>query len=206
MIVRRLGMTDFDTTYEAMRAFTADRVAATADELWITEHAPVYTVGAAGRPEHLPDANSANGIPLKRIDRGGQITYHGPGQIIVYTLLDLTRSHLKVRDLVRLLEQSVIEFLDAHHVVAARNPGAPGVYVEGAKIAALGLRVTRRGCYHGVAMNVDMDLTPFYRIDPCGYPGLAVTQLRDVGIVAGVAEVGEHLATRIAGALETAHA
>ena len=202
-MIRRLGVTDFERTYEAMRQFTASRDAATTDELWLTEHFPVYTVGAAGRAEHLPGADT--GIPVKRIDRGGQITFHGPGQAIVYTLLDLTRRSLKVRSLVQQLEQAVIDLLGSHHVPALRKPGAPGVYVDGAKIAALGLRVTRRGCYHGVALNVDMDLSPFYCIDPCGYPGLAVTQTREHGIAAGADAMGMALAARIIDLLEPAH-
>ena len=205
VIIRQLDTTDFDATYEAMRRFTADRGPSTSDELWITQHSPVYTVGAAGRPEHFPDAGPDDNIPLKRIDRGGQITYHGPGQPIVYTLLDLARRGLKVRSLVQMLEQAVIDLLGHYRVAALRNPGAPGVYVDGAKVAALGLRVTRRGCYHGVALNVDMDLSPFHRIDPCGYPGLAVTQTRSLGITPGPRELGDALAARIAALLEAPH-
>ncbi len=188
-----------------MRGFTAARDAATADELWLTEHAPVYTVGAAGRPEHFPASGADNRIELKRIDRGGQITYHGPGQPIVYTLLDLGRRGLKVRTLVQCLEQAVIDLLGTYNVNALRQSGAPGVYVDGAKIAALGLRVTRNRCYHGLALNVDMDLTPFHFIDPCGYPGLAVTQTRSLGITAGSSELGEALARHVADLLEPAH-
>jgi lipoyl(octanoyl) transferase len=194
-LVRRLGLAGYAETYAAMQAFTAARTPQTADELWIVQHPPVYTVGQAGRPEHLP---AASGIPLVRIDRGGQITYHGPGQAIVYALLDLPRAGLKVRELVCLLEQAVIDLLASYNVAAARRDGAPGVYVGGAKIAALGLRVRRGCCYHGVALNVDMDLAPFAAIDPCGYPGLAVTQCRDLGIAAGADALGEQLAARIA--------
>ena len=203
--IRNLGRTDYSQTYEAMRRFTAARDAATPDELWLTEHSPVYTVGAAGRPEHLPGAGADTRIAVKRIDRGGQITYHGPGQPIVYTLLDLGRRGLKVRALVQCLEQAVIDLLGTYNVQALRKPGSPGVYVDGAKIAALGLRVTRHGCYHGVALNVDMDLTPFHFIDPCGYPGLAVTQTRALGITANAAELGEALARLIVELLEPAH-
>jgi lipoyl(octanoyl) transferase len=205
LVMRRLGRTGFDATYEAMRRFTAERETATPDELWLTEHAPVYTVGAAGRPEHLPAPAANQSIPVKRIDRGGQITYHGPGQPIVYTLLDLTRRGLKVRALVQLLEQAVIDLLAARRIDASRKPGAPGIYVDGAKIAALGLRVTRRGCYHGVALNVDMDLSPFRCIDPCGYPGLAVTQMRELGVLTRAEDMGEALASRIAALLESTH-
>jgi lipoyl(octanoyl) transferase len=193
--VRRLGLAAYAPTYAAMQHFTAARSADTPDELWIVEHPPVYTVGQAGRPAHFPDATD---IPLERIDRGGQITYHGPGQPIVYTLLDLPRLGLKVRDLVCLLEQAVIDLLASYNVAAGRRAGAPGVYVGAAKIAALGLRV-RRGCsYHGVALNADMDLAPFEAIDPCGYPDLAVTQCREVGIRASAEALGEQLAARIA--------
>ena len=162
-----------------MRTFTASRSAATPDELWLIEHPPVYTLGQAGRPEHCL---RANGIPLVRIDRGGQITYHGPGQVVAYALLDLRRRGAHRPRLVCLLEQAVIDLLADEGVIAARRPGAPGVYVDGAKVAALGLRV-KNGCsYHGVALNVDMDLAPFRDINPCGYEGLEVTQLRDLGI------------------------
>lgn len=194
-VLRRLGVAEYAPTYEAMQRFTAGRTPDTPDELWIVQHPPVYTVGQAGRPEHFPRDSR---IPLVRIDRGGQITYHGPGQAIVYTLLDLPRRGLKVRDLVCRLEQAVIDLLASYNVPAERRAGAPGVYVRGAKVAALGLRV-RRGCsYHGAALNVDMDLAPFAAIDPCGYPGLAVTQCRDLGIGASAEELGDDLAARIA--------
>ena len=198
-VVRRLGRVEYGPTYEAMRRYTATRTATTRDELWILEHPPVYTVGQAGRPQHFPGATP---IPLVRVDSGGQITYHGPGQAVVYVLLDLQRRGLKVRELVCLLEETVIDLLGSYNVAAERRAGAPGVYVDGAKIAALGLRV-RRGCsYHGVALNVDMDLGPFAAIDPCGYPGLAVTQCRDLGIDASADALGERLAARIAARIE----
>jgi lipoyl(octanoyl) transferase len=203
MKVRRLGLVEYAPTYEAMRRFTEARGAGTADELWLVQHPPVYTVGIAGRSEHFPHGNA---IPVERIDRGGQITYHGPGQAIVYTLLDLTRRKLTVRALVRLLEQSVIDALAAYNVRAERHPDAPGVYVGGAKVAALGLRVRHGCCYHGIALNVDMDLAPFSAIDPCGYPGLAVTQISALGIRADTAVMSETLAGRIAGLLEEKHA
>jgi lipoyl(octanoyl) transferase len=184
-----------------MQRFTATRGATTVDELWTLTHPPIYTVGAAGRPEHLPRYGD---VPVARIDRGGQITYHGPGQAVVYALLDLTRRGMKVRTLVQLLEQAVIELLGEYHVAAARARGAPGVYVAGAKIAALGLRV-RRGCsYHGVALNVDMDLGPFAAIDPCGHPGLAVTQMRTLGIAVETQEIGARLAAHIGALLRSA--
>ena len=160
-----------------MQAFTAARTAETPDEFWVLEHPPVYTQGQAGRPEHLLHATD---IPVIRTDRGGQITYHGPGQLVIYTLVDLRRRGYGIRELVRRMEQAVIDMLAAHNIVGERLNGAPGVYVGGAKIAAVGLRV-KRGCtYHGLALNVDMDLTPFTAINPCGFPGLGVTQCHDL--------------------------
>jgi lipoyl(octanoyl) transferase len=202
MKIRRLGLVEYAPTYDAMRRFTEARGAQTADEFWLVQHPPVYTAGIAGRPEHFPRKTS---ISLERIDRGGQITYHGPGQAIVYTLLELTRRKLTVRALVRLLEQAVIDCLAACNVEASRRAGAPGVYVNGAKIAALGLRVRRGSCYHGIALNVDMDLAPFSAIDPCGYPGLAVTQTSALGVRADTDAMGEALAHRIAELLEENH-
>ena len=186
-----------------MRLSPEAREGGTRDELGVLEHPPVYTVGIAGRAEHLPKWGT---IQVRRIDRGGQITYHGLGQAIVYALLDLSRRRLTVRGLVSLLEQSVIDCLASHGVEGARRPGAPGVYVGGAKVAALGLRVRRGGCYHGVALNVDMDLAPYLAIDPCGYPGLAVTQTRSLGIDADVDAMGGALAQRIAELLDENHA
>jgi lipoyl(octanoyl) transferase len=212
--IKRYGLIEYHPIYEAMRRYTETRDAASPDELWLVQHPPVYTVGMAGREAHFPRAGSIplsiphsipHLIPLVRIDRGGQITYHGPGQAVLYTLLDLARRGLTVRSLVRLLEQAVIDCLAAHDVEAMRRPDAPGVYVDGAKVAALGLRVRRGCCYHGVALNVDMDLTPFAAIDPCGYPGLAVTQTRALGIAAGVDAMGEALARRTSELLEAQH-
>ena len=186
--VRQLGRIDYQTAFAAMQAFTEARDAATLDELWLLEHPPVFTLGLNGRPEHLL---APGAIPVIRVDRGGQVTYHGPGQLVVYVLLDLRRAQLGVRQLVTLLEQTVIELLAHYGVTAHARPEAPGVYVGPAKIASLGLRV-RRGCsYHGLSLNRDMDLEPFSRINPCGYPGLRVTQLRDLGIFAGLEEVQE---------------
>ena len=173
--VRDLGMAEYLPTWQAMQTFTAERTAATDDELWLCQHPPVFTLGQAGRPEHLLQDI---GIPVIKIDRGGQITYHGPGQLVVYLLLDLTRRGLKVRALVRLIEQAVIELLRDYGISGERRDDAPGVYVEGAKIAALGLRIRNGRSYHGLSLNIDMDLTPFAAINPCGYAGLAVTQLR----------------------------
>ena len=192
--IRDLGRIDYRDAYTAMRRFTATRTEATADELWLVEHPPVYTVGLAGREEHLPRGGT---IPVERVDRGGQITYHGPGQAVVYTLIDLSRRHLKVRSLIALLEQSVIDLLAAYRLKAVRREGAPGVYVDAEKIAALGLRVSRGCSYHGVALNVDMDLRPFDAIDPCGYPGLVVTQTKALGVDADRAALGRALAERI---------
>jgi lipoyl(octanoyl) transferase len=189
--VRRLGRTDYEETWRAMQAFTDGRAANTPDELWLTEHPPVYTLGVAGRAEHLPRV--ANGIPVVKTDRGGQITYHGPGQVVAYLLLDLRRRGLTIRPLVRIMEQAVMDLLALHSVSAERRNQAPGVYVGGAKIAALGLRVRNGCCYHGLAFNADMDLTPFHAIDPCGYPGLRVTHARELGIAAPVAALSADL-------------
>jgi len=191
VLLHRLGRVDYEPTWRAMQAFTSARAAGAADELWLLEHPPVYTLGVAGRAEHLPRV--ANGIPVVRTDRGGQITYHGPGQIVLYTLLDLRRRGLAVRPLVRLLELSVIDVLAAYGVAAAARVEAPGVYVAGAKIAALGLRIRDGCCYHGLAFNADMDLTPFRAIDPCGYSGLEVTQARELGIGDAPEFLGEKL-------------
>lgn len=178
-LVRVLGQVEYTPTWRAMQAFTAQRAPDTSDEFWLLEHPPVYTQGQAGKPEHLIAATS---IPVVPIDRGGQITYHGPGQIVAYVLVDLRRRGYGVRELVTRMEQAVIALLAAHGVTAARQAGAPGVYVGSAKIAALGLRV-KHGCtYHGLALNVDMDLTPFNAINPCGYAGMQVTQCRDLDV------------------------
>jgi lipoyl(octanoyl) transferase len=182
-IVRHLGRVEYVPTWRAMQDFTAQRTADTPDELWLLEHPPVYTQGQAGKPEHLI---APTGIPVVPIDRGGQITYHGPGQVVAYVLVDLRRRGYGIRELVTRMEQAVIDALAAVGVSAERQAGAPGVYVEGAKIAALGLRV-KHGCtYHGLALNVDMDLCPFAAINPCGYAGMRVTQCRDLGVDASV--------------------
>jgi lipoyl(octanoyl) transferase len=173
IVVRRLGRADYSATWETMRSFTRARDDSTADEFWVLEHPPVYTVGQ-GAPIPLVQSD----IPVIKTDRGGDITYHGPGQVVIYTLLDLARRSIKVKRFVWLLEQAVIDLLSG---CAGRKTGAPGVYVDGAKIAALGIRVVRGRTYHGVALNVDMDLSPFSAIDPCGYPGLRVTQMKDLG-------------------------
>lgn len=175
MIVRALGRVDYAATFAAMQDFTAARNEDTPDEIWVCEHPPVFTQGLSGKPEHLL---KDIGVPVVQIDRGGQITYHGPGQVVVYLLLDLRRREITVRGLVQRIEQAVIDLLAGYGIRAERLEGAPGVYVEGAKIAALGLRI-KHGCsYHGVSLNVDMDLAPYDAINPCGYEGMAVTQLR----------------------------
>ena len=199
-VVKRLGRVEYEPTFQAMRDFTAKRTAETLDELWIVEHPPVYTLGQAGKPEHvLRDV----GIPLVKIDRGGQVTYHGPGQVVIYLLLDLARMQIKVRELVGAIEAAVIGLLGEYGVVAERRAGAPGVYVGDAKIAALGLRI-RNGCsYHGVSLNVDMDLAPFAAINPCGYAGLRVIQTKDLDIPLTPAR--GRRATRPAPAAATGH-
>jgi lipoyl(octanoyl) transferase len=174
VVVRKLGRAEYLPTWHAMREFTRGRQDATPDELWLVEHPAVYTVGQGAQVPEI-----GNAIPVVKTDRGGDITYHGPGQIVIYTLVDLARRSIKVKRFVWLLEQALIDLLGRS---AERKPGAPGVYVDGAKIAALGIRVVRGRAYHGLALNVDMDLSPFNAIDPCGYPGLRVTQTKDLGV------------------------
>lgn len=199
IVIRRLGATDFSAVWREMQRFTAGRGPATPDELWLTTHAPVFTQGQGGRPEHLL---RDIGLPVVKIDRGGQITYHGPGQAVVYLLVDLARRGLRVRELVARIEQAVIDLLAGYGLAGERVAGAPGVYVGGAKIAALGLRVKGGCCYHGVALNVDMELAPFSAINPCGYPGLKVTQLRDLGIAVGWEAAGEVLLEQLTRQIE----
>lgn len=199
ILIRRLGATDFSATWREMQRFTARRTAATPDELWLTTHAPVFTLGQAGKPEHLL---RDIGVPVVKIDRGGQITYHGPGQAVAYLLIDLARRGLRVRELVARIEQAVIDLLAGYGLAGERVAGAPGVYVGGAKIAALGLRVKGGCCYHGVALNVDMELGPFSAINPCGYPGLKVTQLRDLGVAVGWEAAGEVLLEQLTRQIE----
>ena len=196
IVIKRLGCVEYEPTLEAMRRFTRGRDDATADELWLLEHPPVYTLGQGAAPVSV-----ANGIPVISADRGGEVTYHGPGQVVLYTLVDLVRRGIKVKPFVRLLEQSVIDLIGSK---AARRTGAPGVYVDGAKVAALGIRVIKGRAYHGVALNVDMDLTPFSAIDPCGYPGLTVTQTRNLGFTDTPTAMGEKLAARVIHHLEHA--
>lgn len=193
-----LGRQPYESTWQAMRNYTDGRDRESVDQLWLLEHLPVYTLGQAGKPEHLLAPGL---IPVIKTDRGGQVTYHGPGQLVAYLLLDLRRAGLGVRALVTLLEEAVIGMLRDHQIPASPRRDAPGVYVGERKLASLGLRV-RHGCsYHGLSLNVDMDLEPFSRINPCGYPGLAVTQLAELGlrmdIVAVGRELSHHLARRL---------
>jgi lipoyl(octanoyl) transferase len=188
-IVRHFGQVDYEAIWRRMQQFNATRTAQTADELWFLEHPPVFTLGMAGRREHLLTPGD---IPVVQTDRGGQVTYHGPGQLVVYTLLDLRRAGLGVRDLVTALEQSVIRYAAGLGVTAVARREAPGVYVEGRKLASVGIRIRRGSSYHGLALNVNMDLEPFRRINPCGYAGLAMTQLAQITTVSdpGVAAAG----------------
>lgn len=202
LLVKRLGRVEYEPTWQAMLAFTASRQPATPDELWLVEHPPVYTLGQAGKPEHiLRDV----GIPVVKIDRGGQVTYHGPGQVVIYLLLDLTRLKIKVRELVTAIEQAVINFLAAHGIAAERQAGAPGVYVGEAKIAALGLKIKNGCCYHGLSLNVDMDLSPFTAINPCGYAGLKVIQTTDLNVPLTPEQAGEQLSQHLLLQLDKQH-
>lgn len=191
MLVRELGLVDYQPTLEAMRRFTDKRDDQTPDEIWLLEHPPVFTQGQAGKAEHVL---AAGDIPVVQVERGGQVTYHGPGQLVAYLLLDLRRLGIGVRELVTLIERSLVDVLGEYGIQAAPRPDAPGVYVQDAKIASLGLRV-RRGCsFHGLALNVDMDLRPFGRINPCGYAGLRMTQMADLlDAKPTLSQVGERL-------------
>ncbi|MDV2451048.1 lipoyl(octanoyl) transferase LipB [Xanthomonas hortorum] len=193
--LRDLGRQDYAPVWRAMQRFTDARNEHTADEVWVVEHAPVFTLGQAGKPEHVL---AAGDIPVLQVDRGGQVTYHGPGQLVVYPLLDLRRLKIGVRDYVCKIERALIDTLDEWNIVAERREGAPGVYVGGAKIAALGIRV-RRGCtFHGLSFNVAMDLEPFHRINPCGYQGLQVTSVLDLGGPSGMDAVKAVLLDQLA--------
>lgn len=201
IVVRQLGHCDYLPTWQAMQAFTNHRSETSHDEIWLVEHPPVFTVGLNGKPEHLLDPGD---IPVINVDRGGQVTYHGPGQLMAYLLADLRRRHWGVRHLVNAMEQAVIALLAEHGITATTRAKAPGVYVNDAKVAALGLRV-RRGCsYHGLCLNVDMDLSPYARINPCGYQGQTVTQLRDLDIKLNVQQTGEALLKALAHQLDDA--
>ena len=197
LISRNLGLTDYQTTLAAMQAFTASRLPETPDEIWLTEHPAVYTLGLNRKNVRLP----INDIPVVLVDRGGKITYHGIGQVVIYVLIDLKRRNLNVRQLVDALEASIIALLGAYHIKAFAKKDAPGVYVNidghDKKIASLGLRLKNNCCYHGLSLNIDMDLAPFSAIDPCGYVGLEVTQTKDLGINKTSAEMGEILLQKL---------
>ncbi|MBD3648624.1 MAG: lipoyl(octanoyl) transferase LipB [Pseudomonadales bacterium] len=195
VIVRSLPHQEYESCAEAMRSFTDARTPDTPDEIWLLQHDPVLTQGQAGKAEHVL---SPGDIPVVQSDRGGQVTYHGPGQLVAYLLIDIRRKGMNVRDLVTTIEDSIIELLDGYGIEATTRPGAPGVYTGNAKIAFLGLRV-RRGCsYHGLSLNVDMDLEPFSRINPCGFQGLDVTQLRDLGVDEDIGVVAGRLRSILA--------
>jgi|SRR5688572_14333909 len=198
MKTRRLGLVAYEPTWRAMQAFTRARGGETADELWILQHPPVFTLGLAGRESHVL---APGAIPVVRTDRGGQVTYHGPGQVVAYVLVDLRRLGIGVRELVRRLEESAIGLLATYGIRGERVAGRPGVYVEGRKIAAVGLRVARGCSYHGLALNVDLALEPFARIDPCGYPGLESTSLAALGVRDSIDAVQQRLAAALQGAL-----
>ncbi|SEI01435.1 lipoyl(octanoyl) transferase [Rheinheimera pacifica] len=190
LVIRELGVQDYTTVWQAMQQFTDQRNSNTTDELWLLEHQPVFTQGQAGKEEHLLFPGD---IPVVKVDRGGQVTYHGPGQLMVYVLLDLKRRNMGVRQLVTLLEQVLIQLLSAYGINAYAKLDAPGVYVDGGKIASLGLRV-RKGCtFHGLALNVNMDLSPFSRINPCGYAGLQMIQSKDLGGPQSIAEAKQRI-------------
>ncbi|WP_371113293.1 lipoyl(octanoyl) transferase LipB [Nitrosomonas sp. Nm33] len=191
---RYLGMVDYLVTWQAMKDFTAYRTNHTPDEIWLLQHPSVYTQGIAGKPEHLLYRND---IPVIKTDRGGQITFHGPGQLIAYLLLDLRRLKFNVRELVRKMEGAVIDLLGEYRVDAEGRVDAPGVYVSNAKIASLGLKIKNGCCYHGIALNVDMDLTPFSAINPCGYAGLRVTQTKDLGIDDEIEVLGQKMIEKL---------
>jgi len=201
VIQRRLGLVAYEPTWRAMQAFNAARTPGTPDQIWLLEHPPVFTLGLAGRREHVREPGE---IPVVATDRGGQVTYHAPGQAVAYALLDLRRLGLGVKELVRRLEGAIIDVLGSYGITGGRRAGMPGVYVRDAKVAAIGLRVSRGCTYHGVALNSDLDLAPFARIDPCGYPGLASTSLASLGVRDNIFAVQHRLGDAIAGAVDPA--
>ena len=188
--IKKLGLSDYTETWQAMKEFTKNRTPEMTDELWILEHSPVFTLGTNGKPEHILEAGDT---PIVKIDRGGQVTYHGPGQLVIYLLLNLHRRKLGVKKLVSIIEDSIIKLLANYDVKASSNPKAPGVYVDEKKIAALGLRVSRGFTTHGLSLNVDMDLSPFTRINPCGYENLEVIQCKSLGITSPLSELADEL-------------
>lgn len=197
-VLRWLGRADYEPIWREMQSFTDQRTASTPDEIWFLEHPPVFTLGMNAAPEHVLGAGD---IPVVQIDRGGQVTYHGPGQLIVYPLLDVRRAGLGVRRLVMALESAIIDVLASWNITALARRDAPGVYVDGRKVASIGLRIRRGSSYHGLAFNVAMDLEPFQRINPCGYRGLEVTDLRSLGVDASVQEVADALSPRLLASL-----
>jgi lipoyl(octanoyl) transferase len=198
MIIRQLGLCDYQQTWEAMRHYTDTRDAASADEIWLLEHPPVFTQGQNGKAEHV--LNPGN-IPVIQVDRGGQVTYHGPGQLVGYVLIDLKRLQIGIRPLVNMIEQAIIAVLAGYGVTAANRSDAPGVYIDDAKIASLGLRVRRSCSYHGLAFNINMDLGPFRRINPCGLTGIRMVQLADFNNAAALDKVSAELITELAARL-----
>ena len=194
MIIKDLGLIDYALAFRAMKDFTLSRKTEAEDELWLCEHPPVFSQGSNGKEEHLLNTGS---IPVFRSDRGGQVTYHGPGQLIAYTLFDLKRSDLGVKKMVTRLEQVVISLLALQGLLAYSIPEAPGVYVDGSKIASLGLRVKRGSCYHGISLNVDMDLSPFLSINPCGYEGMKMIDLKGLGCDLPMAEVKQQFVNEL---------
>jgi lipoyl(octanoyl) transferase len=188
--IKKLGLSDYTETWQAMKEFTKTRTSEMIDELWVLEHSPVFTLGTNGKPEHILEAGDT---PIVKIDRGGQVTYHGPGQLVIYLLLNLHRRKLGVKKLVSIIEDSIIKLLANYDVKASSNPKAPGVYVDEKKIAALGLRVSRGFTTHGLSLNVDMDLSPFTRINPCGYENLEVIQCKSLGITSPLSELADEL-------------
>ncbi|MGV6851369.1 MAG: lipoyl(octanoyl) transferase LipB [bacterium] len=193
-VIKDLGEQDYFLCWQAMRNFTRQRIENTPDEIWLVEHFPVYTQGQAGKAEHILNAGE---IPIVQTDRGGQVTYHGPGQLVIYPLINLKRRGIGIKAFVNLIEQSIIDFLAGCDIDASRKDNAPGVYVNEAKIAALGLRVHKGCCYHGLAINVDTDLEPFSRINPCGYADMPVTSLKKLGCNLSIQESAEQLLNKL---------
>lgn len=200
VIVRQLGLRDYETTWREMQSFTRARDADSPDELWVVQHPPVFTLGTNGKAEHILNAGD---IPVVKIDRGGQVTYHGPGQLVIYLLLNLHRRKLGIRKLVTILEESIVALLKTYGVDAYADPDAPGVYVNKRKIAALGLRVSRGYTTHGLSLNVNMDLEPFTRINPCGYAGLEIIQCQDLGIDSSIETLANELISHLNQQLQT---
>ena len=199
--IKQLGLQDYQPVWQAMQDFTQQRDKNTADEFWIVEHTPVFTLGRNGKRKHILDAGN---IPIIPIDRGGQVTYHGPGQLVIYLLIDLKRRQLGVRQLVTHIENTLVNFLASNHISANSDPKAPGVYVDGKKVAALGLRISRGCSTHGLSLNIDMDLSVFKRINPCGYKGMEVTQCKDLDINKSMSQIAEELTQSLLETLSSA--